>query len=699
MLAALALLCLAPMLAAAEPLPEGARLPRAPRALVLSLSGHAYPRLCRAFSHLGIDARRYASLPELLAAWRPNALVVLPGAETARLSREQACALAARIRAGLPVLLDGHSLLNMLCGMAYVDRPVTLKEYRWVRQPAAPVRLPAALTLPGVVRPPGATVLADVPATGQPVVVAGRVGEGRFCYSAIPLEPQAGELYACLPHLSAWLFDDAGLRPAFIAPALHYYLDWGFYYRQDPVALADALQARQVRLVHLSAWYEGAEYRAFVSTFLAAAHQRGMQVYCWFEFPMVSAAFWQRHPQWREMTAAGTEAKIDWRCHMALEDPACLAAVTALLAELVGAFDWDGVNLAELYFESPFPAKTYPHLFTPMHPAFRERFRKRHHVDPIELFAINSPHYLDRQPELYARLVEMRIELVTELNAEMLRALAGCRQRKPEMAVTLTLMDSTLDPAMREMLGVDIPALLALREIVPFTVQVEDPMTTWPAGSSRFAPLGAWYRARLAADVPFVINLNIVDRWEGLPSPRPTGLELAAWVAEAFTHADAVSLYAWNTLSEEERWLAAVAAARDGRILDEATGQYQAARPFTWVTPLREQAPLLDGAPWPCYDDEGVLLPAGTHAVCAVPAPDAADALRVTGLSGTLLAAARRDGILELHYASSARCYVSLNRLPARLRVDSRELPVVNAGTPQASVLALPPGEHQAEFE
>ncbi len=39
---------------------------------------------------------------------------------------------------------------------------------------------------------------------------------------------------------------------------------------------------------------------------------------------MVSVPFWQQHPEWREVTAEGKPAKIDWRSLMALEDPQCL---------------------------------------------------------------------------------------------------------------------------------------------------------------------------------------------------------------------------------------------------------------------------------------------------------------------------------------------------------------------------------------
>jgi hypothetical protein len=37
---------------------------------------------------------------------------------------------------------------------------------------------------------------------------------------------------------------------------------------------------------------------------------------------------------------------------MNLRDPGCFRAVASGVRDLVARFDWDGVNLAELYFES-----------------------------------------------------------------------------------------------------------------------------------------------------------------------------------------------------------------------------------------------------------------------------------------------------------------------------------------------------------
>ena len=70
------------------------------------------------------------------------------------------------------------------------------------------------------------------------------------------------------------------------------------------------------------------------------------------ELPHVSEKFWDQHPEWREKTAVLQDAQLDWRKLMNLTNRAAFAEVSKGVRDLVMHFDWDGVNLAELYFES-----------------------------------------------------------------------------------------------------------------------------------------------------------------------------------------------------------------------------------------------------------------------------------------------------------------------------------------------------------
>jgi hypothetical protein len=67
---------------------------------------------------------------------------------------------------------------------------------------------------------------------------------------------------------------------------------------------------------------------------------------------------------------------------MNLSNPDCFRAVSAGVKDLIGRFDWDGVNLAELYFES-LEGLSNPSRFTPMNDNVRAQFRAVGGFDPI----------------------------------------------------------------------------------------------------------------------------------------------------------------------------------------------------------------------------------------------------------------------------------------------------------------------------
>ena len=60
---------------------------------------------------------------------------------------------------------------------------------------------------------------------------------------------------------------------------------------------------------------------------IEACHRHAILVYAWLELPHVSEKFWADHPAWREKTALGQDAQLDWRKLMNLENPECHRAV------------------------------------------------------------------------------------------------------------------------------------------------------------------------------------------------------------------------------------------------------------------------------------------------------------------------------------------------------------------------------------
>jgi hypothetical protein len=379
--------------------PESADVhyPSVPEVLIMSVSGNHYPGIARAFATVGFQVREVTADSYLQAPQVDPPLLIIPEEEERRLDLPTIRAILDDLENGMPLLVDGPAPLAGELGVKSGETVDEITRYRWDRYAEDPVRLPGPLVFSRFEANPSLQLLAVDPKHRAPLVVSGRRGRGRFIYSAIPLEPRAGMVFQYLPFLAQAAVDELHVAPSLAADNLCVYVDVGGEPRVDPATVVAQLKSWSVREVHLGAFYASEGFREFVPRFLAAAHRQGIAVYAWLEYPMVSTEFWNEHPQWRELTARGTPAIMDWRYHMALEDPACFQAVAELTRRLVGDYDWDGVDFAELYFEGESKLFERPQDFTPMHPTFRKMFRDRYGVDPLNLFDRDSP---DEHPVL-----------------------------------------------------------------------------------------------------------------------------------------------------------------------------------------------------------------------------------------------------------------------------------------------------------
>ncbi len=172
-------------------------------------------------------------------------------------------------------------------------------------------------------------------------------------------------------------------------------------------------RAAGISTLHVAAWHywerspEGDEYLRHL---IEACHRNGILVYAWFELPHVSDKFWDQHPEWREKTALGQDAQLDWRKLMNLSHPQTFDAVAEGVRDLVNRFDWDGMNLAELYFES-LEGYDNPARMTPMNDDVRAEFQKQAGFDPKELFDRASPRYLSKNTAGLKQFLDYRAEL------------------------------------------------------------------------------------------------------------------------------------------------------------------------------------------------------------------------------------------------------------------------------------------------
>ena len=637
--------------------------------------------------------------------WRISAALLLAvslapggGAERPGAGRERLLAAA-----GLDLLparfdiVEGDSTEARRWGFRATERTVRVAALEEVRDPSLEVLWEAPLTLPVYTLPQGAQVFTREKRTGAPLVAGLRNagGGGHDGRAVLWTAISPGEKgYERFPYLLQDLAD-LGVEFPFRGGRLWAFFDYSYRLRADPDFLAQRWRRAGIAALHVAAWhfYESDAGRdQYLGALLAACHREGLLVFAWLELPHVSEKFWDDHPAWREKTAIQQDAHLDWRKLMNLADPECARVVEAGVAALIQRFDWDGVNLAELYFESLYgPAD--PQRLTPLNETVRREFRTQAGFDPLDLFQPDSPRHWQRDPQAWRQFVDYRAGLARRLQEHWLTV---ARRSRADLDLVLTHIDDRFDTRMREHLGADAAAVLPLAERLDATFVIEDPATTWNLGPDRYPEIARRYAPLTRRPERLAVDINIVERYQDVyPTKRQTGGELFELVHLASRSFARVMLYSENSIARLDYDLLAAAASPvtaarpgpGGRGLEVETAYTAGIR---WKGPLR-----VDGRLWPAMDGETAWIPAGRHRL----EPDSRTVpLPLLWLNGDLLDARPAEGGLDIEYRASSRAPALVAARPARVEIDGRpaQVPVLEAG--DHWVVLLPPGRRKARL-
>jgi hypothetical protein len=533
--------------------------------------------------------------------------------------------------------------------------------------------------------PSGVTVFAKERWTGAPVVAGFRLGAGAVLWVGV----QPGETgYERFPYLMQSLAD-LGFEPSFRNSRLWAFFDYSYRTRADPDYLAERWRKAGIGALHVASWHffdPDAGRDEYLKHLIEACHRHGVLVYAWVELPHVSEKFWNDHPEWREKTAILQDAQLDWRKLMNLQNRECVLAVRAGLKQMTARFDWDGVNLAELYFESLEGAGN-PARFTPMNDDARAEFRSTAGWDPIEVWSRHNDAASLRQ------FLDFRASLAKRMQEEWL---AVAEALKPGIDVVLTHVDDRFDTGMKDSIGADASRVLPLLDHEPFTFLIEDPATVWNLGPQRYPEIAKRYRPLTAHADKLAIDINIVDRYQDVyPTKQQTGTELFELVHLASTAFPRVALYFENSILKPDLALLASSSA--------VVTQYSVIRSAPEHRRVSVDSPggveliwnaggaLVDGRPWPVQSKSVVRLPAGMHTVEATPKRDG---ISIADLNATLRSASIEGKRVLFDYSSSSRAIVRFDRKPALLEIDGAPFVAECVAASDCSIF-LPRGDHR----
>lgn len=544
------------------------------------------------------------------------------------------------------------------------------------------------LEMPVFEVPPASTVFAREKHGGAPLVAGLSREDGAVLWVAA--EP-GWKGYERFPHLIHALLD-LGLELPLRGARTWAFFDYSYRTRVDPDYLAQQWRKAGIAALHVSAWHfhdPDPQRDAYLEKLIAACHRQAVLVYAWLELPHVSEVFWEQNADCREKTVLLQDARLDWRKLINLAEPACAERVGAGVTNLLSRFNWDGVNLAELYFES-LHGPSNPQRFTPMNDWVRADYSRQAGIDPIGLFDAESPDFWGRNHVAWRRFVDYRAELALRLQRSYLELI---RSNHPQLDIAVTQIDDRFDTRMRELLGADTSKLLPLAEEYDFQLVIEDPATLWNLGPQRYTEIAKRYQPLAPDPSRLAIDINIVERYQQTyPTKKQVGTELLQLVHTAGEAFQRVLLYFEHSIPRSDWDLLPHASAHaevsrrgDGLIVD-------AARPVgvAWEGPA-----LVNGEPWPLTDGSTVWLPAGQYEITVGGAQPRA---RVSYLNGDLLRAKTTAVGAEFEYRSKSRAIALFDDRPARIHVDGAPWKAVVLEATNHWAILLPQGRHMVQI-
>ncbi|MEQ1949032.1 MAG: hypothetical protein ABL995_17705 [Bryobacteraceae bacterium] len=590
-----------------------------------------------------------------------------------------------RVSRGTILVVEGDSPLANTLGFKATGQPRTpVQSVEDLRAPQLRIVWEKSVDLPTFQVPRDAKVFARERYQRTPLLAGYRKGAGAVLWIATSPGAQGYERF---PYIAQALAD-LGLEPPFHSARLWAFFDSAYRSRVDLDFFAARWRASGISALHVAAWHfweRDPQNDEYLKKLIDACHRHAILVYAWVEFPHVSEAFWNAYPQWREKTALLQDAQLDWRKLINLANPEAAAAASAGLRDLMTHFDWDGLNLAEMYFES-LEGHDNPARFTPMNRDIRAEFNNSNGFDPMELFDIQSPKYWPGNTPGLMQFLDYRRELARRMQDRWIGEAEAIRKTKPHLDIALTHIDDRFDSSVRDKLGADTSRVLPLLKEHDFTFLIEDPATIWNLGPKRYPQIAARYAMETPAQEKLAIDINIVERYQDVyPTKQQTGTELFQLVHKAAASFPRVALYFENSIARtDQEWLPSAAAAveRAEQVNGKLVVHAKRGIGLPWQGPL-----LVDGVPWPISSGTVAWLPAGTH---VIEAGTEAPRIRVLGINGEITSARIAADATEFAYYSSARALVMLDGTPGRLEIDGMETVPLMAG----KVLILPRGRH-----
>ncbi len=671
-----------------------------------------------------------------------DCVVFVPNSIAGMLSKTGREKLTGWLHGGGRLVLEGRSRLAEEMGFSYERRKLNLADTKDALYPDVDIHWNRVVSMDRFEPPLVSTTLVEDSESGRPVAVASRYGDGLLIYLGAEMDPETGMGYTRYPYLFHHLRNRMRLLSPVTANGVEFYFDPGYRQQAPLEKLITSWHADGIRAVYAAAWHTYPKWEYDYDLLIRLCHERGIAVYAWLELPQVSDQMWLAHPEWREKTVTGKDGQVGWRKQMNLANKKCRAATLAFIENLLAKHDWDGVNIAEVSFDTR-DGLLDPDGYVPMNRDVRDEFQAQSGFDPILLFDKRSAFSWQKNNKALDQWQRYRTQLLRQWLVDILDRVKRVRARH-SLDCIVTSLDSLHTPRITEKTGADTRDVVALMDSFDFTLQIEDPIETWGASPNRYDRFAATYRKLVKDPQRLMFDINVVtDRENGLaPTKLPVGTEVALAVYSAAQAGNGrVAVYSEASLQPEDRSLLqfVLGSAADLSLRQqEAMGKGSTERPSVGIaaektvrlslvndagadtlylgpagdssktgTSLvrdRESMLLLDDEPWQCGREGEVLIPAGKHVLATTKrdrglVDQFGLGLWVKDITAEVAGVSRTNLGIAIDYASPRRAWAVLTREPNAVYLDGKQQanPTINRYGSEFLV-QIPSGKHVVEI-
>lgn len=543
--------------------------------------------------------------------------LVVPYSSAILLDEDGVNTLLGYVEKGGKLITEGKTPLAQRLGIGFEARVVETSEIRELTLPVETLQwTPPVAHSPCFAR--DAQILAKDEWLDVPLALVKPLVRGEVLYLAARFDPFTPYGMSRFPYFHHYLRTFLGVPFTVRRNTLEYYFDPGLRQNTSWEKLVKRWKASGVKVIYLATWHFYRDYQFDYDYFIQLCHEHGIAVYAWFEFPQVTPLLWEEHPEWREKTATGKDGQTHWRYLMNLFNVEAREAARDYFRSILSDYNWDGVNLAELNFDTNLGTQD-PHNFTPMNMDVREAFREQEGFDPLLLFDTSSSYYCRENAEALAKFLAFRTQITKDLHLFFLEELEEIKKAtQKNIEVILTVMDTLNHPELIEDCGIDILDIITLMDRFPFMLQVQDPSRSWTNPPSRYYDYYMLYRnyiedeERLMFDINIIVRRDIASRH--LTSPILTGTELAMTVHYAAMPSGRVGIYSEYTVHPFDMDMLPYVMGSDVKIEKRGDGYSVSTQaPFILSLNGSNYQPYVNREKWPFYGTTGIALPSGQY--------------------------------------------------------------------------------------